>query len=670
MGLSRGAFAPNDRNGLPAVKRGGKASTAMLLATVLFMLPLGIQAGAQARDLADLMKDRFPVTQGEATPDDSDQTVLARFYRGRGLKPLWVEHGEANAAARAVLTVLGHADEDGLNPNDYAPASLPAQQGHLDSPEAQAAFETNLTLGLVHYASDVSVGRIIPTLADPELVIDRPPFDRAQFLGNVASATDLGALLTGLAPHRPEYAALKAALAHYRQMKAAGGWPTIPPAPKAPPPPPADPANPAAPAPKPEKTSDALKPGMIDPRVPALRARLVATGEAKPLPNPLPKGTNPELYDDALATAVKEFQRRQGQEPDGAIGKRTLVELNATVDQRINQIIVNMERWRWEREPADQPYLVVNLADYTLSLMRGMDVQMTMRVVVGAPFTRTPVFIGNMSYMELNPYWYVPTKIAKEEILPKQKKDHSYVVKNHYTLLSDWTSNAVPVDPSSINWATVTERNFHWRVRQDAGNDNSLGRIKFMFPNKFDIYLHDTPSKRLFERAVRSFSHGCIRVQDPPNLALAILALTDTPGWPEEKLRAEIGGDSLKHQTIRLKNRLPVHITYITTVTDPDGGIDFRTDVYGRDARVLAALNGPRPRKPVVPAAVPAAAPTPGSAPNAAPNTVPAASGDAPKAPETPKPSVPGVRTGATAAPATAPVPAAAPTPANANPTR
>ncbi|MDZ5647084.1 L,D-transpeptidase family protein [Nitrospirillum sp. BR 11828] len=653
---------------------GRAATTATLLATVLIFAPLGT---AQARDLADLMKDRFPVTQGAATADDSDQIVLARFYRARGLKPLWVDHGEATATARAALTVLAHADEEGLNPNDYSAAALTGQQGHLDSPEAQASFESGLSLALVHYASDVSVGRIIPTLADPELVIDRPPFDRAQFLAAVAAAPDLAPLLAGLPPHRPEYAALKAALAHYRQMKAAGGWPTIPPAPKAPPAPPpaaADPANPAAPAPKVEKASDALKPGMVDPRVPALRARLVATGEAKPLPNPLPKGTNPELYDDALAASVKEFQRRQGQEPDGAIGKRTLVELNATVDQRINQIIVNMERWRWEREPADQPYLVVNLADYTLSLMRGMDVQMTMRVVVGAPFTRTPVFIGNMSYMELNPYWYVPTKIAKEEILPKQKKDHSYVVKNHYTLLSDWTSNAVPVDPSSINWATVTERNFHWRVRQDAGNDNSLGRIKFMFPNKFDIYLHDTPSKRLFDRAVRSFSHGCIRVQDPPALALAILALTDTPGWPEEKLRAEIGGDSLKHQTIRLKNRLPVHITYITTVTDPDGGIDFRTDVYGRDARVLAALNGPRPRKPVVPAATPAAAPTPGSAPNAAPNatsnTLPAPAAEASKAPETPKPSVPGPRTAAPSAPTATPVPASAPVPANTNPVR
>ncbi|MBB6253409.1 L,D-transpeptidase family protein [Nitrospirillum iridis] len=634
------------------------AAPALWIAAALLLSPLP----GQARDLADVMKDRFPVPeQAQATPDDSDQTVLARFYRARGLKPLWIGQGAANAGARAVLTVLSHADEDGLNPNDYAAASLTAQEERLDTAEAQAAFESGLSLALIHYASDVSVGRIIPTLADPELVIERPPFDRAQLLSGVAAAPDLTALLAGLPPQRPEYKALKAALAHYRQMKAAGGWPTIPPAPKAPPLPPPGPADATngEPAPKAEKTSDTLKPGMTDPRVTALRARLVATGEAKPLPSPLPKGVNPDLYDDALASAVKEFQRRQGQEPDGAIGRRTLWELNATVDQRINQIIVNMERWRWEREAADQPYLVVNLADYTLSLMRGMDVLTTMRVVVGAPFARTPVFTGNMSYMELNPYWYVPTKIAREEILPKQKKDHSYVVKNHYTLLSGWTADAVPVDPSSINWATVTERNFHWRVRQDAGNDNSLGRIKFMFPNKFDVYLHDTPSKRLFDRAVRSFSHGCIRVQDPPALALAVLALTNTPGWPEERLRAEIGGDSLKHQTIHLKNRLPVHITYLTTVTDPDGSVDFRTDIYGRDARVLAALNGPRPRKPVVPAPTQPAAPTPGSAPNAAPA---AASGDTPKAPAVPTPSVPAPRTGA--------APAQAPAPANANPAR
>ncbi|MDE1148721.1 MAG: L,D-transpeptidase family protein [Azospirillaceae bacterium] len=664
MGLSTGAIAPTTRqndgqrnSGRPEM-RSGASGAALLLATILLLSPLA----AQARDVGDLLKDRFPVPEhSEPNPDDTDQTVLGRFYRGRGEKPLWVEHGEANAGARAALTALAHADEDGLNPNDYTAAALTTQSTHLDNADAQAAFEGGLTLALLHYASDVSVGRIIPGLADPELVIERPDFDRAQWLAGIATAGDVADVLAKLPPHRPEYAALKAGLAHYRQVKAAGGWPTIPPAPKAPPAPPPAPAADGAPAaPKtPDKTADSLKPGMTDPRVPALRARLVATGEAKPLPNPLPKGTNPEVYDDALAAAVKDFQRRQGQEPDGAIGKRTLVELNATVDQRINQIIANMERWRWEREPADQPYLVVNLADYTLSLMRGMDVLQTMRVVVGAPFARTPVFTGNMSYMELNPYWYVPTKIAKEEILPKQKKDHSYLVKSHYTLLSDWTSDAVIVDPSTINWATVTERSFHWRVRQEAGNDNSLGRIKFMFPNKFDVYLHDTPSKRLFDRAVRSFSHGCIRVQDPPGLALAILALTNTTGWPEEKLRAEIGGDSLKHQTIRLKNRLPVHITYITAVTDPDGSVDFRNDVYGRDARVLAALNGPRPHKPPAPPpAVPPAAPTAGSAPNAAP--VPATAAEKPAA--SPTPSAP------TGAPTPHQEPPAAKTPAPAAP--
>lgn len=509
-----------------------------------------------------------PVTPAQVTPAQVppppdplalDATAAASFLKARAGRSIWLDHGQPTATARAVIAALNAAGDDGLSPSDYAAARLSALAEHADDAHA---FEQLITLSLLRYARDLSTGRLIPHDADPELVIDKPDANRDAILAGLASAADPAAYLAGLVPAHPQYAALKTALARLRALKAAGGWPVVPGGPT-------------------------LKPGMQDERVKALRARLAVTGE---LPAAAVNAADPTLYDGAVEAAVRTFQRQHGQEPDGTVGGRTLIELNISVGQRITQVVVNMERWRWVRHPAGLPFVSVNLADYSLAVMRGTEVLRAMRVVVGAPYARSPVFSGQMRYVDLNPYWYVPTKIAKEEILPKVKKDPGYLAKSHYTLLSDWTSNAVPVDPASINWATVTPRSFHWRVRQEPGNDNSLGRIKFMFPNKFDVYLHDTPSKRLFDRALRSFSHGCIRVQDPIGLALTVFELTGTPGWPEDKLRAAIGGDDLKHQTVRLKNPLTVEITYLTALVQPDGTLDFRSDIYGRDARIASAL--------------------------------------------------------------------------------
>lgn len=565
-------------------------TVAVGLAALLLTTPLAVQTAAQAAppeavgggNAGPVEPAPAPQPGGRTAPADvpapapepppptdgvqEDAVAAATFLKARAGHSPWLDHGQPSATARAVIGVLNRAGDDGLTPADYSAAHLAALADHLaehpDGGEAGRAFEQSLTVALLRYARDLSTGRIIPRLADPELAIDKPESDRAQILAGVAGAADPAAFLASLAPAHPQYAALKAALAHMRDVKAAGGWPSVP-------------AGPT------------LKPGMKDDRVPALRARLAATGELSPS---AVNAAEPDLYDAAVEAAVHTFQRTHGQEPDGTVGGRTLIEMNMPVGQRITQILVNMERWRWVRHPAGLPFVSVNLADYSLAVMRGTETLQSMRVVVGAPFARSPVFSGQMRYIDLNPYWYVPPKIAKEEILPKLKKNPNYLTKGHYTLLSDWSDQAVPVDPATINWAQVTPRGFHWRVRQEPGNENSLGRIKFMFPNKYDVYLHDTPSKRLFDRALRSFSHGCIRVQDPPALALTVLALTNTPGWPEDKLRAAIGGDDLKHQTVRLKTPLAVEITYLTTLVDHDGTLNFRTDIYGRDARIAAAI--------------------------------------------------------------------------------
>jgi len=538
---------------------------ALSLAILASLAPPALASAA--RDLTEALRERLSTGVGipVSDRDGQDLLIIDGFYQNRGLTPIWVAPGGPTERARALHAVLSGAGAEGLDPKDYGTARIGALLDRGDSPDALAELEILLTNAALDYGRDLGSGRLEPSRVDPELFVERREVDAAKLLVGAADAVDIGGFLGRFAPTRPEYVRLREALKGYRELAKAGGWKAIP-------------------------GGEPLKPGMVDPRVAALRARLAATNE---LPmGELPEGeppADPNLYDEIVERGVRAFQRRHGIEPDGAVGRRTLAELNATPGQRIQQIILNMERWRWMPDDLGPRYLAVNLADYTLAVMQGNEVVDTMRVVVGAPYTRTPVFSGSMTYLELNPYWHVPPKIAKEELLPKVKKDPGYLAKEGYTLLSDWSESAVPVDPKSIDWKSIGPNQFRWRVRQDPGAKNALGRIKFMFPNRFDVYLHDTPSKSHFERAMRSFSHGCIRVQDPPRLALAIMGITETAGWTPESLAEAI--DAGTRRVVKLRKPLPVHITYITAFVDGDGAVQFRGDVYGRDKLLALALH-------------------------------------------------------------------------------
>jgi murein L,D-transpeptidase YcbB/YkuD len=213
------------------------------------------------------------------------------------------------------------------------------------------------------------------------------------------------------------------------------------------------------------------------------------------------------------------------------------------------------------------------------------------RVVVGAPYHRTPAFSAEMTYLELNPYWNVPPSIARNELLPEIKRDPGYLAANGFELLTDWNDGAAAIDPWSVDWSQITPEDFTWRLRQMPGDGNALGRIKFMFPNPFNVYLHDTPARHLFEQAERSFSHGCIRVEGPEAFGAVVLAGQD--GWPLERIHAAI--ESGERMIVTLEEPLPVHIAYLTAWVNKDGSVHFRNDVYGRDATLAAALLGPRP---------------------------------------------------------------------------
>jgi murein L,D-transpeptidase YcbB/YkuD len=480
--------------------------------------------------------------------------VLARFYQERQMAPLWLDADGPSARATALAAVLRDADQDGLDPEDYD-ASIITGLLAAGTPDQRAELELRLSVSLLEITSDLAAGRLQPHQVNPELFVHPHEVDPATVIRAAAGAQDIAAFVATFEPPQPEYVRLKAALADYRALAAAGGWPTI-------------------------DDGPTLKPDMTSPRVAQLRARLDV---------PAPSGADPARFDPALALAVKQFQALQGLEQDGLIGQNTLAALNVPVLDRIRQILLNLERRRWMADDPGARHVFVNLADFELKVVEGEHTVFETRVVVGAPYHRTPVFSGEMTYIEINPYWNVPPSIARNELLSKIKADPGYLAANDFELLSDWSDSARVLDPHAIDWSAVTPERFTYKLRQGPGPGNALGHIKFMFPNQFNVYLHDTPARGLFARDVRDFSHGCIRVQDPE--ALGAFVLDRQPGWSLEAINAAVATG--QRQIVTLDQKLPVHIAYLTAWVDKDGSVNLRPDVYGRDAILAAALLGP-----------------------------------------------------------------------------
>ena len=532
----------------------------MLLAAAV----LPHQALANALPLA--LAEELTGGVAAAGTDDEIETlsVLDRFYRARAYRPLWVLETAAGPRAGELAQLLVAADLDGLEPDDYRASQV---NGLLaaETPEALAQLEVLLSLGLVRYAGDLGQGRITPHVADPELFVFREEVKKADVLAAAAMATDLPSFIDGYRPQTVRYDRQKVALAEYRALALQGGWQPIP-------------------------EGETLKPGMTDPRVGLLRERLRLVGDLKPQDDLAESGGDPNFYDERMEPAVKWMQYRHGLAEDGAVGNKTLAALNVPIEKRIEQMVLNLERRRWMTDDLGQRHIFVNLADQLLKLVDEPRTLVDMPVVVGKPYHRTPIFSHVMTYVEINPFWNVPPSIARNELLPKIKQDATYLARNNYVLFSDWSSGAEVLDPHGVDWSQVSSSSFPYKIRQDSGEGNALGRVKFMFPNRFNIYLHDTPAKSLFNRPERTFSHGCIRVQDPPLLAEFVLEATE--GWSRERIEAAIA--SGERTIVTLKEPLPVHIAYLTHWVNKDGSVHFRNDVYDRDAALAKALLGSR----------------------------------------------------------------------------
>jgi murein L,D-transpeptidase YcbB/YkuD len=502
-------------------------------------------------------------------------SVLPKFYERRLYRPAWSDGGGPTRLADELVAALHRAGLEGLRSEDYHLAGIEAvlaavraddQHGPALAPDRWAELDLLLTDAFLVYGAHLAAGRVNPETLSPEWVAHRRTADVAVVLEGALASGDISGAIETLMPQQYGYRRLRDALAKDREVAAAGGWPAI-------------------------QDSVSLQLGDSGGPVAALRHRLRLEGD---LGGGEWEGEQPEeeqnadRFDEAVERAVKMFQQRHGLAPDGVVSAATRAELNVPVERRVEQLELNLERWRWLPKDLGRRHIIVNIAAYELEVVDGDSVVLSMRVVVGRPYDRTPVLSDTMRYIVLNPYWHVPRTLAVDELLPKVRRNPSYLAHNGLRLFYAG-GGSQEVDPATVNWSAVTPNRFPYDLRQDPGPRNALGRMKFMFLNKYHVYLHDTPAGSLFAEAQRDFSHGCIRLQHPIDLAVYLLS----PLWDRDAILLAL--DDAVDRSVPLPQPIPIHLLYWTAWAAADGTIQFRRDIHGRDAPLLKALRAPPP---------------------------------------------------------------------------
>jgi len=550
------------------------AGAALALLACSFVLLPGVAAADTAADTvasaiaqslpeAQKLLSRSAITHGAAD-------ALKQVYVSAGGAPLWSHQGEPSAAARALLGELRDADAFGLRAQDYAGAALTHDldtlpPGGIQRAQALGRFDARLSAATLRFIADLHFGRVTPAAAGFKLQQPPEPFDMTQALRSIAQASDVDGAVTAVEPAFYHYKLLKDALGLYRKIAQQH-------------------AHELAPLP-PLKSS--VKPGDAYAGAAALRRRLELFGDLPPLEH---AGAG-DVFDADLSAGVKKFQGRHGLNADGVLGKGTLAALNVPLAQRIRQISLTLERWRW-LVPFKTPPIIVNIPQFQLFAFRTTEDRVAdilqMHVIVGRTFanTQTPVFEGDMRYVVLRPYWDVPYSITRKEMLPKIHANPGYLARQHLELVNGQGDNSPVVPPTPENLELLAAGKL--RLRQAPGEDNALGLVKFMFPNSYNVYLHSTPAHQLFRESVRAFSHGCIRVSDP--LGLATLVLKDAPGdWTREKIQQAMNGTATS-QRINLTRPINVLILYATALATEGGPVLFFEDLYGYDRKLEQQL--------------------------------------------------------------------------------
>jgi L,D-transpeptidase YcbB len=465
-----------------------------------------------------------------------------------------------------ILYALNNISNDGLNPQDYQLSEIQKQsQRILESDSIKQSdvepLEKLLSEAFQLLAYHLATGRVDAEKADPFWNADKRQFDQnmADFRDSILNNSLILESLRELSPKHKEYYNLRIGLIKYRKIKENGGW-------------------------KPFKTTEAkLDSGMRHPDVVLLKDRLQF--------DKLKDDADDQLFNHSLQQKVKQFQKRNGLTPDGIVGKATIEALNITVEERIKTIEANLERWRWFVDDPGNRYIKVNIPNYELQFIEDGRVIFDTYAIVGQPYRRTPVFSSLLTYMVLNPQWTIPPTILHKDIIPSVIKNPDYLKQRNMRVLSYMGSE---INPNKINWSKYKKEKFPYMIRQAPGPGNAMGRIKFMFPNKYNVYIHDTPNHDLFGRTERNLSSGCVRINDPFDLAYILIKYDEE--WNAQKLNDLLVGG--KESVVKLSSPVRVHLLYFTAIADEFGDIYFRKDIYNRDRNLISILSRGELKKP------------------------------------------------------------------------
>jgi murein L,D-transpeptidase YcbB/YkuD len=455
----------------------------------------------------------------------SDDSSLARFYEARWWQPAWIQANRVGPEAGELLEVLSQADREGLIPDEYLTPTIDSLLHRHLLPGEAWQLDTLLTAAFFRYARDVSQGRIEPALLNTQWTATPRSIDDVELLEGALDAERVGPTLTSLAPPQPGYAALRAALHRYRLLALQGTWPT------------------------------------------PLSHRLASEG-----------------YDTTagLSVAIRQFQTRHGLTPDGVVGPATQKELDVSPASRAQQIELNLERWRWLPRSLGEHYIVVNSAAFVLELVEHDTVTFTTRAVVGRTDWPTPITSSRATHIVFRPVWTVPRAIATQELLPLIRRDSTYLRRAGFRVFSD-SSLGVELNPRDVDWGTVSESTFRFQLVQEPGPENPLGGMKLVFWTPFGVFVHDTPSRSSFSEDWRTFSHGCVRVEDAGALAALLL-----PTWQPDSIHAAMHEG--RQRWVQLPRAIPVHFVYWTAWVAEDGLVAFAGDPYGWDEELARAL--------------------------------------------------------------------------------
>ncbi|MES9859513.1 MAG: L,D-transpeptidase family protein [Candidatus Thiodiazotropha sp. LLP2] len=483
-----------------------------------------------------------------------DWPQLELFYETQQQRFVWHDESQLNTRGKMLFEWLASSVQQGLNPRDYHVDQLRYLMNSFQ-PSHSFLRELLLTEGYIRLAKDLRLGSIDPQLVDPQWQLSGDQFDPLALLVEALQENNLSVLLTKLKPESVAYWRLAKALNYYRAIQVYGGWKSL-------------------------TGEQTLRPGDHHVHVSALRRRLAVEQH-----RPQQPVDDAEYFDQSLAADLRQFQRRMGLKDDGILGKDTRQALNVSVETRIAQIRVNLERWRWLPNELASRYLLVNTAGFEIELIDKGRTLFHVRTVNGRKERQTPSFDSLVTHLVFNPQWTVPRSIAVKDMLPKLQVDEEYLQQKRISVYRRVEGEWQEVDGSQIDWLAYHQDNFPFVLKQEAGAGNSLGRIKFHMPNQHDIYLHDTSSPGLFNRQSRAFSSGCVRVESADQLARLLM---------EDQTFQELSIDELldsdnTHLT-SLANPIPVYLTYFTSWVDESGQVNFRPDIYHRDWQLMMSM--------------------------------------------------------------------------------